>query len=542
MKFGPTPLPQAEGAILAHSQTVGGKRFKKGRRLSAEDVEALQADGRTEVVAARLEAGDVHEDEAAGRIARAACGANLSAAEPFTGRANLIVKTGGVLVFDRARLDAVNLIHEAVTIAALPAFERVQAKQMAATVKIIPFAAPDWAVQEAERLASEGGPLMRVAPLVEKRAALIQTQLTETKASVLDKTVPIMAQRLESLGSRLESEGRCAHAVQALAGELDAAAKRADIVIAVGASAIVDRGDVIPAAIEAAGGSIDHFGMPVDPGNLLLLGRLHGKPVIGAPGCVRSPKPNGFDWVLSRLCADVAVTREDVMRMGDGGLLKEIPSRPQPRADEKPAAADGPKRAPKIAGLLLAAGQSRRMGDENKLLAEVGGKPMAAHAADALNASSVESLTIVTGAEPERLRAAIQLCEANYVHNPDYAEGLSASLKRGIAALPEDVDGVVVCLADMPGVTAQAINRLIAAFDPAEGRAICAPTYRGKRGNPVLFARRFFAEMQDLAGDAGAKALIGAYEDLVVEVEMDDAAVLTDIDTPEALARYRGKA
>ncbi|MCR9219836.1 MAG: molybdopterin-binding/glycosyltransferase family 2 protein [Alphaproteobacteria bacterium] len=544
MRFGPTPLDQAEGAILAHSQTVGGKRFKKGRRLSAEDVAALRADGRDHVVAARLEAGDVHEDEAAARIARAACGANLKRAEAFTGRANLIVRTAGVLVFDRARLDAVNLIDEAVTIAALPAYERVQAKQMAATIKIIPFAAPEAAVAEAERLAADGGPLMRVAPLVEKRVALIQTQLAETKPSVLDKTVPIMRQRLESLGSRLDGEVRCPHEIQALAGELDAAAKRSDIVVAVGASAIVDRGDVIPAAIEAAGGRVDHFGMPVDPGNLLLLGELHGKPVIGAPGCVRSPKANGFDWVLSRLCADVTVTREDVMRMGDGGLLKEIPSRPQPRAAEPPAAAhpaDAPqeKRAPRIVGLLLAAGQSRRMGAENKLLAEIDGRPMAAHAAEALRQSSVDGIVVVTGCDPEDVRAAVALCEADFVHNPDYAEGLSASLKRGIAALPDDADGVVVCLADMPRVDRTAIDRLIAAFDPAAGRAICAPTYRGKRGNPVLFARRFFAEMQDLAGDAGAKALIGAYEDLVVEVEMGDPAVLTDIDTPEALARFK---
>lgn len=536
MKFGHTPLDQADGAILAHSQSVGGKRFKKGRRLSAADIEALAADGRDHVIAARLEPGDVHEDEAAGRIARAAGGANLTAAAPFTGRANLIVKTRGVLVLDRARLDAINLIDEAVTIATLPAFEIVEAKQMAATIKIIPFAAPEAAVAEAERLAADDGPLMRVAPLVEKRVALIQTRLAETKASVLDKTVPVMERRLATLGSRMVAETRVAHEIQALAGELDQAARAADIVIAVGASAIVDRGDVIPAAIEAAGGRVTHFGMPVDPGNLLLLGEVRGRPVVGAPGCVRSPKPNGFDWVLSRLCADVAVTRADIMRMGDGGLLKEIPSRPQPRAEEPPAAVT-PKRAPRIAGLLLAAGQSRRMGSVNKLLAEVAGRPMVAHAAEALTRSKAEGLTVITGHAPEAVHAAVAERDARFVHNPDFDQGLSTSLKRGIAALPEDVDGALICLGDMPRVTAVVLDRLIAAFDPTENRAICVPTYRGKRGNPVLFARRFFAEMQDLAGDTGAKTLIGAYEDQVVEVEMPDDAILNDIDTPEALAQ-----
>jgi molybdenum cofactor cytidylyltransferase len=181
------------------------------------------------------------------------------------------------------------------------------------------------------------------------------------------------------------------------------------------------------------------------------------------------------------------------------------------------------------------------MGETNKLLAEVAGQPMVAHAAQALAGADIEGLTAVTGHEPEAVRAAIASCEATFVHNPDYDAGLSTSLQRGIAALPEEADGVVICLADMPRVTSAAIDRLIAAFDPAEGRAICVPTHRGKRGNPVLFARRFFAEMQDLAGDVGAKALIGAYEDQVVEVEMPDDAILADIDTPDALAKAQAR-
>jgi molybdenum cofactor cytidylyltransferase len=382
---------------------------------------------------------------------------------------------------------------------------------------------------------------MRVAPLTEKAVGLIQTHLPETKSSVLDKTVAVMERRLASLGSRMTAQVRCAHEVQALADALRQAASQNDIVIAVGASAIVDRGDVIPAAIMAAGGDITHFGMPVDPGNLLLMGQIAGTPVIGAPGCVRSPKPNGFDWVLTRLCADLDVSREDIMRMGDGGLLKEIPSRPQPRGAEEPAPLPrGAKHAPKIAGLLLAAGQSRRMGDINKLLAEVEGKAMVAHAGHALRASAIDSLTVVLGHEPEAVRRALGDEGATFIQNPDYDSGLSASLKRGIAALADDVDGVIVCLGDMPKVTDSVIDSLIAAFDPAEGRAICLPTYRGKRGNPVLFARRFFAEIQDLAGDVGARPLIGAYEDQVVEVEMADDAVLNDVDTPDALTRLRG--
>ncbi|MFO7482482.1 NTP transferase domain-containing protein, partial [Oceanibaculum nanhaiense] len=147
-------------------------------------------------------------------------------------------------------------------------------------------------------------------------------------------------------------------------------------------------------------------------------------------------------------------------------------------------------------------------------------------------------LTVVTGHEAARVKAALP-GDLAFADNPDYAAGLSASLKAGIAALPADIDGVVVCLGDMPRISPAMIDRLIAAFDPVEGREICVPTYKGKRGNPVLWGRRFLPEMAALAGDVGAKHLIGAHADLVVEVEMDEKGVLIDIDTPDALTRYQ---
>jgi molybdenum cofactor cytidylyltransferase len=313
-----------------------------------------------------------------------------------------------------------------------------------------------------------------------------------------------------------------------------------DVVLIAGASAITDRRDVIPAAIERAGGRVDHFGMPVDPGNLLLLGRLSDEThVLGLPGCVRSPKVNGFDWVLQRLIADLPVTRSDIMRMGAGGLLKEIPTRPQPRggAGETPTVVT--PRAPRIAAIVLAAGRSSRMGAANKLLTDVDGVPMVRRAVEAAAASHAKPVIVVTGNEQGKVQATLRGCKATFVHNPRFAEGMSTSLQAGLAALPANVDGALVCLGDMPLVTATAIDRLIAAFNPLEGRAICVPTWNGKRGNPVLWDRRFFAAMADLAGDVGAKHLIGEHAELVAEVAMSDDAVLTDIDTPEALAALR---
>ncbi|RKQ73078.1 NTP transferase domain-containing protein [Oceanibaculum indicum] len=534
MIFGDTPLDEAEGAILAHSHRLPGKALKKGRVLTAEDIAALRAAGVSQVVAARLEPGDVPEDKAAARLAAVMAGNGTETTAPFTGRCNLIATADGLLTYDPATLDAVNLIDEALTVALLPPYEVVEKGQMIGTVKIIPFAAPEAALEQCESLAGK----VSVAAFRPVRAGLVQTALPATKPSVLDNTARITAARLERMGAGLGEELRCAHDTAATAAairqQIDAGY---DLVLLFGASAVVDRRDVLPAAIVEAGGTVDHFGMPVDPGNLLLLGHIGDTPVIGMPGCARSPKLNGFDWVLQRLVAGLPVTRADIMRMGVGGLLKEIASRPLPREDGHKMNT-APRKAPRIAVLILAAGQSRRMGAQNKLLAQIDGKPMVARVVEIVRASKTGPITIVTGHEADRVKAALP-GDIAFVHNPDYAAGLSTSLKAGISALPADIDGVLVCLGDMPRISPAMIDRLIAAFDPVEGREICVPTHKGKRGNPVLWGKRFLPEMAALAGDVGAKHLIGAHADLVVEVEMEEDGVLIDIDTPDALTRYQ---
>ncbi len=533
MKFGRIAVSGAEGAILAHSLRSDAGVFKKGRVLSPEDIAALTAAGVDTVVAARLETGDVPEDAAARRIAGALAGPGTRVAAAFTGRCNLLADDEGLLVVDRDRVDALNLIDETVTLATLPPYERVVARQMLATVKIIPLAAPESSVAAAEAL----GPLLRVAPFTAKTVGLVMSELPGTKASVLASTREVLESRLARVKARLAAERICAHdetAIAAAVGEV--LADGVDLVIVSGASAVVDRRDVVPAGIEAAGGSIDHFGMPVDPGNLLLLGKTaeSGVPVVGMPGCARSPKLNGFDWVLERLAADLEIGARDIMRMGGGGLLKEIVSRPQPRAHEVAA-----RKAPHVAALVLAAGQSRRMGARNKLLEEVDGSVMVRRAAENVLASQARPVVVVTGHEAERVRAALADLDVVLAHNPDFADGLSTSLRAGLGTLDAAVDGALVCLGDMPQVREEQLVALIAAFDPVQGRAICVPVVGGKRGNPVLWGAEFFAQMGGVAGDVGARHLIGENAEVLCEVPADGDGVLLDIDTPEALAAFR---
>src|SRR5215471_17046120 len=545
MKFGEVPIVEAEGAILAHSLRIETTALKKGRLLSRADVEAIAAAGLSDITVARLERGDVGEDEAAERVAAAAVGPGISVAAPFTGRANLFAEARGLLVFDPERVDRVNLVHEAVTIGTLPPFAVVAPRQMVATVKIIPFAAPEEAVKECAKLAIFEGPLFRVAPFRSLPVGLVQTRLPGLKESILEKTRQVTDVRLAALGCRLVLEERCAHTTAELASRIrDAIGHGIDLLLIHGASAILDRRDVIPAAIVAASGEVDHFGMPVDPGNLLLLGHIGKHIVLGLPGCARSPKVNGFDWVLERLVAGLPVGPAEVMRMGSGGLLAEIPSRPLPRAEATQASepkSEAKPQGPRIGALLLAAGQSRRMGGPNKLLAELDGVPMVARVAQRLLASRARPIIAVLGNQADAVDSVLGKLPVERVRNPEFAAGLSTSLKRGIAALTSDLDGVIVCLGDMPLISGRHLDRLIAAFSPLEGRAIIVPTRRGKRGNPVLWSRRFFAEMTELAGDVGAKHLIGEHTEVVAEVEMDDDAILVDIDTPDALEAVREK-
>ncbi|MEM7041746.1 MAG: molybdopterin-binding/glycosyltransferase family 2 protein [Pseudomonadota bacterium] len=534
MKFGALPLNEAEGAFLAHSVRAGDLALKKGRVLDSEDIERLGKAGIETVTAARLSSGDVAEDEAAARIATAVLGNHVEARAPFTGRVNLFAAKAGVLILDHRRIDRLNRIDEAMTIATLPPFSDVREGQMVATVKIIPFAVAESRLAEAITLADEvDGGLLQLAPYRPLDVQLIQTRLPSVKASVLDKTVGVTASRIAALGGRLIGESRSSHDVGSLSERIKSA--QGDLILIAGASAITDRRDVLPSAIEAAGGDILHLGMPVDPGNLLLLGKLGDRPVLGLPGCARSPRPNGFDWVLQRLFAGLEVTRDDVMGMGVGGLLTEIESRPQPR-NRRPSKGADMKNPGAVAGLVLAAGRSTRMGRENKLLAEIDGRPMVTHAVDAMLKSKADPVIVVTGHEAAAVRAALADLKITFVHNPEYADGLSTSLAAGLDALPEMASGALVGLGDMPRIRASDIDRLIAAFNPAEGQAICVPTVAGKRGNPVLFSTEFVPEMREVEGDVGARHLIGVHQDQVCEVEMEDDASLIDVDTKEALS------
>lgn len=349
MRFESVPVSQAAGAVLGHNVAgADGRRLlRKGTVLDAAHCAALAAAGRATVWVARLEADDVDEDTAATRIARAVIGASeadagdssasgVGATRARTGRVNLMARHAGVVRIDTARLTALNR-HPGVTLATLRNHEAVDAGKMIATLKIIPYALAESTVASAQSCAHGDRALIEVAGPVVSRVGLVLSGSPGTRAPIELGFRTALDARLSPFGAAIESVrfvdldrddgvARLADAVRELRD------LGTELIILAGETAIMDRHDIAPRAIETVGGEVIVFGAPVDPGNLLMLAALGDVPVLGAPGCARSPKTNVVDRVLPRLLIGDRLTRDDLIDLAHGGLLEDVPERRMPRS------------------------------------------------------------------------------------------------------------------------------------------------------------------------------------------------------------------
>ena len=535
MKFGPVPVREAEGAILAHSTQAGKARLKKGLRLDADSISQLVESDVQEVIVARLDDGDIDENSAAGRIAAAFGGIGIEAKAPATGRVNLHATDSGLFRADKSLIDAFNSIDPAITYACLNDRTVVAEGAMVATIKIIPLAVAEASVERAEELIAEQT-FSQVRPFTLRKVGYVATTLPTLKSKVMEKTRELTASRLAAYGSEITASLESPHETAALAKALAEIAPASEMIIIFGASAVTDADDVIPAAIRQAGGAVERVGMPVDPGNLLVVGEIDGKPVIGAPGCARSPKENGFDWVLARIMAGETPSHDDIAAMGVGGLLMEIPTRPQPRVQQEAAPSKG------VGIVLMAAGRSSRMGDGagHKLLAEFDGEPLVRRIAERALASRAEFLVAVTGYRGEDIAAVLEGLDVTLAENPDYASGMASSLKVGVTALGDELSGIMILLGDMPKLEAAHIDLLLGAFEENDGEAIIRAADGDHRGNPVILPARLVPEIMKLEGDVGARALIEQSGLPVIDIDIGPAARI-DVDTPEAVRAAGGR-
>jgi molybdenum cofactor cytidylyltransferase len=524
----------AEGVILAHTIRTPRETFKKGRMLSASDLSELRKNGIEEVAGVRLEADDVDENQAALELAQALAGPQLEFGKPVAGRCNLYAKLDGLAQIAPEVIDRINLCDTGILIATLSVNAECVQQQAVASIKVIPFALSRDQLDVVLALASASAPAVGLLPFQPHSVALILTETPGLKESVLKSTSRVTTERVTAMGGQILFEARCRHTVQALSSAISSALeKQPDMLLICGSSITVDPADIVPSAIISCGGVVDHFGMPVEPGNMLLLAHIGACQVINMPGCSRSPKLNGLDWVLQRMAAGQDIGKAEILSMGVGGLVKDISHRMRMR--EQGDLLDNVQSPQRVAAIVLGAGRSSRMGEANKLLLTIGGIPIVQRVVDAALKADLCAVTVVTGHQFEEVQNMLGGRSVNFVHNSNYRDGISASLKLGLSSLPPDIDGVMILLADMPLITATHINELIAEFNPALERDIVAPIREGRLGNPVIWSARYIPDMMRLGGDRGARPLLEEFAANVWEVPMGDDAVFLDVDTPAAL-------
>ena len=527
MRFKERAVVRSEGWTLAHSVACGTVRIAKGtlvtpvliNRLVTADIKTIQV--------FLLDEDDLDENTAARLAAEKITGTGLVVELAGRGRANIISTING-LFLPGDGVDTVNAADDAFSAASLTTHSPVRAGQLVATIKLVPYGLP------AEKLDNIPCPVpkLTVKPFQTFSATLIVTGDTPTK-----KTMASLASRIGQVNGQLQTNNPVKHSRETVCSALEQARGGAsELILMLGASAISDKRDIFPAGLADAGGELTKLGMPADPGNLLMLGKLGNQTVIGLPGCARSPALNGFDWVLERFAAREPLDAEILSKMGTGGLLKEPAGRKIPRTATMNQQSLGNKT--QAAAIVLAAGKSSRAKNVHKLLSHLGSKTVIQTTVDNLLAVKNLKLVTVTGHAAGEIAACLPTHQISIVHNPGFDQGMGTSLAAGIASLDAAITHAFICLGDMPFVRRATIEKILETAVNTNGAAIFVPSFHGKRGHPVLWHQQYFGQLTHLTGDGGGKKILRDNFEKVIEVPVDDPGILIDLDTPEMLAQF----
>ncbi len=322
MIFSQLDIENSKGAVLGYAIVYSNGVAKKGQIIDTGLINNLQNDGIRTVYAGRIGETDITENSAADQLSEIIAGHGTLFSSANTGRANIFSDKNGIALLSETGLIKFNHLDETLTIATCNPFKKVVVGERLATLKVIPFAVDQKIFEEAKSICEQKTPLIKFAPFQEKYLGLILTKNPWTKKSLIQKGEEIIENKLRELGSHLARTIVCSHDEKSIAKAISALHQnKLSPILILGSSAIADRSDAIPNGVRLAGGEVRHLGMPVEPGNLLMLAAHNKTPLIGIPTCARSPKLNGFDWVLERLLAGIDVTPLDIMNMGIGGLL-----------------------------------------------------------------------------------------------------------------------------------------------------------------------------------------------------------------------------
>tara|TARA_B100000686_G_C16802814_1_gene987378 strand:- start:1665 stop:3245 length:1581 start_codon:yes stop_codon:yes gene_type:complete len=524
MFFGNISLDKSEGNILAHTLNINNKRFSKGKIILKEDIKFLKNNGFKSIICAVPNKNDIHEDKIAKILGKLFVNNSIVTEDPHTGRVNILANKSGLIIIDEKVINKFNATSDSITIATLNNYSKINKGDMIATIKIIPFYVSLLILKKISN--SYLKKTITIHPFKQKNVGLILSHSEKENSKLNQISIKRINDRLNLLNSSLTKIITCKHDTYEISKNIKILKKQPiDLILILGASAIVDIKDKIPKAIQLAKGCIIRFGMPVDPGNLLLLGKIKNIPVIGLPGCARSPSLNGFDWVLERLLVDKNISSQNISNMGVGGLLKTI-NKNKTKIKKY-----------NISNIILAAGQSKRMKDKNKLLLDINNKKMIQNVIDSAINSNANNNIVVVGYQYQKIEKYIK-DNITITMNKEYKKGLSSSLKKGISTLPEDCDAVIIILGDMPKINTHLINSLINGFNPNDNKYIVTPTYNGKRGNPILIGRKYFPDILKLKGDIGAKDILNKNSKYIHKIPQKNSSSLIDIDTNQDYKKF----
>ncbi|CAG7648896.1 Putative competence-damage inducible protein [Paenibacillus solanacearum] len=320
-------VEEAVGMVLAHDLTqiipgqFKGRLFKKGHVIREEDIPALLSIGKEHIYTIRLEAGYLHEDEAAFRMAKAAQGSQVELTDPHEGKITLKAAIHGLAKIDKARIDRVNALDQVIMSTIKTNTVVAPGKPLMGT-RVIPLIMEEAKIAAVERIAADGdGPIVEVKPFRKLRAGLITTGSEVFKGRIQDKFGPIVREKLAALGSEVIEQRMAPDDSDTIVREIHRFLHedRADLILVTGGMS-VDPDDRTPGAIKQAGARVVSYGTPMLPGSMLLIGYLGDVPVMGLPGCVMHDPYTSFDVLLPRICAGEEITREDIMEMGYSGL------------------------------------------------------------------------------------------------------------------------------------------------------------------------------------------------------------------------------
>ena len=527
MKFEERAIKDSEGWTLAHSIKCGPKRVSKGTLITNALISELLAASVEKAQVFLLERGDLDENQAAKLAAKSITGSGLRVELAGRGRANIISTQDGLFMPGDA-IDAVNITDDAFSAASLASHTPVRAGQLVATIKLVPYGLPAGKLDNIRRTKVQ---------LVVKSFQEFSATLLVTGETLNERTIASLTSRIERVKGQLKIHPPIPHNKFSVTTALEKAKREGqNLILMLGASAISDERDIFPAALCDAGGDLIKLGMPADPGNLLMLGKLGGQTVIGLPGCARSPALNGFDWVLERFAAQEPLDAQVITKMGTGGLLKEPVGRTIPRSTK--AGQPISQEQTIAAAVVLAAGKSSRSQNAHKLLSMLGGKTVVRTTVDILLAVKGLSVLVVTGYRAQEIQESLPAKRVSVVHNSNFEQGMGTSLAAGIKKLEGNVKYAFVCLGDMPFVQLSTLEKMLVTAGETKGTVILVPTFHGKRGHPVLWHQSFFTDLKQLRGDAGGKKILRDNFEKIVEVPVDDPGILIDLDTPEMLAQF----